>query len=84
MDRFVLSFDSRNLHHHMLTIKAFHFYSLQCGVPYVTAPPRPRLHTRGTFIQFEDFSCARDLECVVMGGRGGGVALCAASRKHFL
>ncbi|KAG8292776.1 hypothetical protein J6590_031755 [Homalodisca vitripennis] len=24
-----------------------------------------------------DFSCARDLECVVMGGRGGGVALCA-------
>ncbi|KAG8241529.1 hypothetical protein J6590_085021 [Homalodisca vitripennis] len=32
----------------------------------------------------EDFSCARDLECVVIGGRGGGVALCAASRKHFL
>ncbi|KAG8261454.1 hypothetical protein J6590_071785 [Homalodisca vitripennis] len=23
--------------------------------------------------QFEDFSCARDLECVVIGGRGGGL-----------
>ncbi|KAG8292123.1 hypothetical protein J6590_046943 [Homalodisca vitripennis] len=32
----------------------------------------------------KDFSCARDLQCVVIGGRGGGVALCAASRKHFL
>ncbi|KAG8292751.1 pre-60S ribosomal particles component [Homalodisca vitripennis] len=29
--------------------------------------------------EFEDFSCARDLECVVIGGRGGRVALCAAS-----
>ncbi|KAG8300131.1 hypothetical protein J6590_083818 [Homalodisca vitripennis] len=36
------------------------------------------------YVQFEDFSCARDLECVAIVGRGGGVALCAASRKHFL
>ncbi|KAG8307652.1 hypothetical protein J6590_016095 [Homalodisca vitripennis] len=43
-----------------------------------------RLLTPSQQDKFEDFSCARDLEHVVGRGIGGGVALCAASRKHFL
>ncbi|KAG8286524.1 hypothetical protein J6590_057610 [Homalodisca vitripennis] len=42
------------------------------------------LKPQSQLVQFEDFSCARDLACVVISGTGGGVALCAASRKHFL